>query len=463
MTALARRWPVHPRPGPCEALSSWLERLARCYGLSVADLLRYDLDLDPGGRQPADPGADLDWDPPAAVLGALSERTGVALDELRAMTLAGWVPWLLDTLDPHGPPLREDPSVRDTFVDEPSAAGPTVFGSYVGAHSVLLAPGEAKPRAPQQWRPWLPAQPMRRACPACAETGPDPGTMLFFQLPIMIGCPVHSCRLEPALDVRLATLAGQNPSLAYVDVHVAALDQYTHEGLSTGQVTLPRRAVHVGMWFRLLRTLLEELTAALSQVRPRSAHALRLIWATTERPARAGLSVWRPYEQLDWARQETVLEAAATALHLIETGTVTAHGTLGELLTVEPHRPVHPGTPGGRPAEPLRPAHPHDRPSAADNPWTKAMDEIAAAITAARTDPGAARQLLIMFGSFARTVATFNRLRQGLIDAGIPAQFLPDHRELGLTGLGPDNVSAEPGAPAPIRQDTGGQPMGGAS
>lgn len=56
-----RRWPLHPPPSPLEALSSWLDRLARLYDLSVKDLLTHNLDL-PGLAVPA----DLDVDPPAA-------------------------------------------------------------------------------------------------------------------------------------------------------------------------------------------------------------------------------------------------------------------------------------------------------------------------------------------------------------------------------------------------------------
>ena len=96
-----RRWPLHPRPGPDEALSSWLARVAGVYGLPVRDLLRHDLGQ--ASVLADDPAAaDLDWDPPAAVLAALDERTGAGLGELRRMTIAGWVPWLLDTLEDGG-------------------------------------------------------------------------------------------------------------------------------------------------------------------------------------------------------------------------------------------------------------------------------------------------------------------------------------------------------------------------
>jgi len=86
-----RAWPGHPLPGRVEALSSWLERVARPYGLSVTDLLRHN--LGPSSAQLTDSvRADLDWDPPTAVLATLAERTGVGHQQLRWMTIAGWMP-----------------------------------------------------------------------------------------------------------------------------------------------------------------------------------------------------------------------------------------------------------------------------------------------------------------------------------------------------------------------------------
>lgn len=112
-----RRWPLHPRPGPLESLSSWLERLARPYNLSVDALLAHNLDLG-GVAVPA----LLDHDPPAVLLAALADRTGVELAQLRAMTWGGWVPWLFDKL-----------WVRPHDAQE-------VFDTYVRQNSVLLAP-----------------------------------------------------------------------------------------------------------------------------------------------------------------------------------------------------------------------------------------------------------------------------------------------------------------------------------
>ena len=123
-----RRWPLHPHPGPDEALSSWLARLAGLYGLPVRDLLRHNLGQ--ASALPDDPAAaDLDWDPPAAVLAALAERTGAGLGELRRMTMAGWVPWLLDTLADGGR-KRSTPTSASTRCcyprAKPDAARPRV-------------------------------------------------------------------------------------------------------------------------------------------------------------------------------------------------------------------------------------------------------------------------------------------------------------------------------------------------
>lgn len=45
------RWPLHPQPGPLEALSSWLTRIADLYHLSVAELLTGNLGLAPARHQ----------------------------------------------------------------------------------------------------------------------------------------------------------------------------------------------------------------------------------------------------------------------------------------------------------------------------------------------------------------------------------------------------------------------------
>lgn len=389
------RWPLHPPPSEGEALTSWLSRLAEVYGLSVEELIRHN--LGPPGLDLPDPHTSvLDLNPPAGVLPTLAVRTGVPLEQLRHMTVAGQAPWLLDTLDPE--PV-------------PGAA----FDTYVHQDSVLLTAKERPPREVPGWRAWLPTGTKRRllrACPTCQSTAAAGtfGFTLISQLPLTLSCPHHGCHLEPAFGGLGAFVAWekQGTRARAAPAAVVAMDARTHQALRTGTVTLPRRSVHVGVWCRLLRTLIDELCAPVSALRTRSHRSVRRIWDTAGHPVRAGMvAPWRPYEALPWPRQQMLLEAAATALDLIETGEITGHGTLASLLTPEPHRPVRDGTPSDR------------------HYWQQAEDAINTAVALAQHDPAPARQLLATLTALTRSEATFQRIRDDLIVLGIPDDRLP--------------------------------------
>lgn len=393
---MTRRWPLHPPPGEGEALTSWLNRLAAVYGLSVEDLLRHNLAA-PGANLP---DQTLDLDPPPWLLPALAERTGVPLDQLRQLTIAGWVPWLLDSLDPE--PV-------------PGAA----FDTYVRQDSVLLTTKERPGRQVPGWRAWLPTDPkrglLRRACPTCQSTAPDStfGLTLMSQLPLTLSCPQHRCHLEPAFGGLGAFAAWEKPDTRAhpAPAVVVAMDARTHQGLRTGAVPLPRRPVHVGVWFRLLRTLIDELSTPVSALRTGSRRTMKRIWEMTGQPPRAGITgPWRPYEALLWPQQQRFLEAAATALYRIEAGEATAHGTLAPLLTPAPRRHVPTGTPP---------------PPRGRDYWQAARDAMDQAVALARDDPAAARQLLTTLTALTRSETAFERVRDDLIALGILADHLP--------------------------------------
>ncbi|GEL18027.1 hypothetical protein PA7_18640 [Pseudonocardia asaccharolytica DSM 44247 = NBRC 16224] len=374
-----------------ESLSSWLQRIAQLYGLSVTDLVRHN--LGEASAQLADTAEEaLDWDPPIAVLAALAERTGAELGQLRRMTMAGWVPWLTDTLAPDD--------------------GQDLFDTYVRQDSVLLAPGEAGLNHAGRWRswkgPWLPAQPMRRTCPLCAAA-PERGTALTWRLPLMVSCVEHGCRLEPVFEVAFAASQGNPMAPVPVNGHLAALDRRTQQGLAAGAVALPGRSVHVGVWFRLLRTLLDEVSMAPSRVGARSRATLEHVWQATGRPVRAGLTVWRPYEQLDWPLQEAMLHAAAVALRLAADRRITPRGTLGPAIAEPPHERVYDGD------------DPRRRPMAASDFATA----INAWLDTARADPETARHMLRMLTAFDPSPANVAKQRHFLISqAGVPPEFL---------------------------------------
>jgi hypothetical protein len=396
-------------------LSSWLLRVAFVYRMSVEQLVRHNLGEASFELVDRNGGA-LDRDPPPGVLDALHERTGIPREQLREMTIAGWTPWLLDTLDP--------------------AQGAAAFDTYVRGDSVLLAPGEAVPRHLPTWRAWLPEEPMRRACPRClcgveSLHGETAVFTLVSQIPLTISCPLHGYRLEATSGSLGTFIAWQDPHMepTPADPHVAAMDRRTHEGLATGTVTLPGRPVHVAVWLRLLRTLLDELNTPASYLRASSRTTLQRIWQATGQRTRAGQTLWHPYETLTWPVQQAMLHAAAVALDLIETGQITAGGSLGPVLHDGPHRPVHDGGPTTRPTR----SHQITRPEQITTAGQAVMASLREVIDIARHDPGAAQRLLATLTSVARTQASYDRARTPMIEMGVPVEFLPTYQEATVT------------------------------
>lgn len=390
---MTRRWPLHPAPGHGEALSSWLYRLATVYGMGLDQLVRHEI-TPPGAPAPGSIGS-LDLEAPAELITILAERTGAPTDQVRRMTVAGWVPWLLDSLDP-------EPT--------PGAA----FDTYVRQDSVIITLKERPQRKVLNWRAWLPLssqnRPVSRVCPACVDSA-TAGALtlpLIAQLPITLTCACHGRRLEPAFGP-YAFFGWEHSETndRPVPRPVAIQDARTEEALSTGTVGLPRRTVHVGVWFRLLRTIIEEISIPLSKLPVRPRRTIELIWRTAGHPTRAGLiGVARTYETLPWPQQEMHLEAAATAVHLVETGEIDARGTLGHLLTPEPDHPTHDGSP------------PRDF-------WDEAREAMVEALTLAQHDPRVADRMLATLTSLTRTEKTFQSIRSDLISLDVPAAFLP--------------------------------------
>lgn len=368
--------------------------------MQVGELLGHNL-----GLVDLEVPALLDWDPPAVMLAALAERTGVDLARVRAATLAGWVPWLLDSLTVERHQAQE------------------VFDSYVCENPVLLESGTAPGHQVHRWKGWrgvwLSGPILNRVCPLCVSD-PDRGAALVWSLPLMIGCVEHGCRLENADDVDMALFLDRPPPVVPVAEPVATLDRYTYDALTTGEVALPGRTVHAGVWFRLLRSLVNELSLSTPTLNQHGRTTLEQVWRATGGAQRAGLKVWCPFEQLRWSTQETLLRAAATALDLAANGRIHARGVLGPALAPAPHRRVYEGD---------RP--PPDLPSM--------MTEV---LAKARRDRAAARQLLTVLTFSCRTLARFEEERAYLFGMGVPAEFLPVARELGrLDLLQPADVS----------------------
>ncbi len=277
--------------------------------MTVAELLDHDL------GHPGLSAAELDIDSPAALLETLATRTGFPVAEIRGLSLVSWVPLLLDGRDPV----------------------PGSYQSYVGEWSVLLPPTTHVPRDPVGWRPWLRPEPLPYvpACRACLGEGVEPFVRLSWQLPLMMSCPIHGLMLEPAVIVPGVGVEWERDAGAEAPAVIRRMDALTWGALTKGGVDLPRRRVHAAVWFRLLRTLLDELNRPLRCVPPHRG-VLVAIWDRAGGGLRAGQGRWKPFEVLAEPVQRMFLRAAATALAMIEAHEVRPLGAQADLFRPEP-------------------------------------------------------------------------------------------------------------------------------
>jgi len=213
-------WPVHPGPIDGEALSSWLRRIGRVYGCSVADLLKYDLGF------PEVKTNELDTDPPDELLEAISAATGVPAECIERTTFAGILPSLFGS-------------------DEQNFENCSVLW---------------KPEDGLRWNypelPWF--RKRLNACRSCLADYPNTAIMLSWGLLIVLSCPIHRLMLEP---VRLKRESANwlKDKAEPAEILLTALDNRTEAALSKGYVNLPGGVISADLWFRLLETILTEL------------------------------------------------------------------------------------------------------------------------------------------------------------------------------------------------------------
>lgn len=380
-----RRWPLHPPPRGGEALSSWLYRVGVGYGLTLQELLQYDF-----GNEDID---RLDIDPAADLLERLSARSGVDVNALRFMSLAGHVPGLLDNVNPN-------------------AGG---FDAYVRQFSVLALPGPRRPAPkPGPWRAWVSDQVTYRACPECLrDRSGDRYLKLTWRLPLMLTCVDHRCRLRlcHAAHGQFIMWSEKPHKRVSVAAAISSMDQRTNSALGGGHVKLLGREIDAAVWFRLLRTLIDELTVPLSSHRGSQSRAIKVIWDRSGHAVRAGKNYWCPFERLAWPFQNQVLEAAAIAISMIETQQVAATGEQVSWFTPAPKAVIR---------EDERTGHLHG----AINHWQAAMKAMDDLIAEAKIRPEAAKALfsLLLLGS--RDTSSVREAKALLQELEIPVKFM---------------------------------------
>lgn len=192
--------------------------------------------------------------------------------------------------------------------------------------------------------------------------------------------------------------------------HILALDQRTHDAFTLGQVDLPRRPVHAAIWFRLLRTIIDELSCPLSESRSAVTATIRQIWKEAGYPTRDGQSLWRPFEQQTETVQQHTMEAAAAAITLLEKGSIAGQGEEAKLFHPVPLAFINDGTP------------PHSVSFGIGEKLTL-VDTVHAAIDDARRNPTAARDLFNIATYKKSDADSIHDVVNAFIELKIPLDF----------------------------------------
>lgn len=282
-----RPWPVVPPLRPGECLSSWLARIGREYGLAGEQLLGSD------GPAATETGVALDEAPPDELVAWLARKTGQAPRRIRAMTLSGHVPFLLDGVTP------------------PAAC----LVAYVAGTRLITRPDE--PIVRTKTLPWIDRTWTGQwACRACLEADEAPYRRLSWHLPWTLTCPVHGIFLTRALVLpgRTWSVIEERPfGRVTPEADLLRLDRTTHQAVTRGIVETPAGRIAGGTWVRLLRAVIEELASVVPDGSPRGAGIAEL-WADVGMTPPTARERACPYEALPPRFKLRRMRAAALVL-----------------------------------------------------------------------------------------------------------------------------------------------------
>ncbi len=284
---ISSRWPVHPRPLEGECLSSWLQRIGLIYGLSVTDLVEFE--LGGFGRRQRQRNW-LDMDPPDKLIEAVAARTGVPVDTIQRTTIAGIRPFLFPYFD----------------------------SKYFGQNSVL----STSKHSPYSLQKWVLRQERTQhwtACRSCLKPYPNAAFLLVWRLRIMTSCHIHGLMLEP-VRITEDSITWSDECAEEAPPLVRALDHRTWQALTTGYVNLPGGSVRAGLWFSLLRTIWDELHRHISLSVECSEQPILSVWATADSFLQTATTRWRYRTE----RKHSII--VATAIEMIQNGTVFPKG-----------------------------------------------------------------------------------------------------------------------------------------
>ena len=221
------------------------------------------------------------------------------------MTVQGWVPLLIDGLEPD----------------------PSRYVTYVGGYSILYPVSLRRVRKFSDWVPWISADRFKeeKACRLCLKEGPEPYRRLSWRMAWMTSCPVHGVLLEDIFVKSGRCCAAVKPPEP-APPEILAMDLMTLQAVKDGKVSLPRRDVHGGVWVRLLRALIDELSLPKTSINQYVKNVVR-IWNSLDLSVRQGLSATGvPFEMMAPQRQFLLMRAAGVAIDMLMKGSFNKAG-----------------------------------------------------------------------------------------------------------------------------------------
>jgi hypothetical protein len=290
------RWPLHSQPQPEESLSSWMFRLAQQYAMTWQEFFHNALGT-------AVLAEDLlDRQPPVALVHDLAVRTGVPPARIWAMTLTGYVPWLIDTLD------TDDATCLRTYA--------TQYQTLLRRQTPWMSKGLYNWQTGRYCLPWLrePSPSDHILCLACLRTDHLPHLRLFWRLGLMGSCPLHGCLLTPVSRPALGLIESIDTPLEAAEPALLSVDALSWQAVTHGRVRFPCGAgMDAAVYVRFLRSLIEELFCRRS-VAGAAADTIAAIWEEVGCQPYAGLMMSKPFERLTLQQQRHTLCAVGRLL-----------------------------------------------------------------------------------------------------------------------------------------------------
>ncbi|CAH1663978.1 TniQ protein [Hyphomicrobiales bacterium] len=240
-----------------------------------------------------------DFWPSALLIQKLAERTGVAIGRIRAMTMAAYVPYLLDSLSPRG----------------------DIFRAYCCQFGIFENPAlRVRPARAAWWLPWISddlADGKMIGCIECLRGDRQRFGRLHWRANWMASCPKHGVLLHAASPAEQS----EYPVSKETATELAALDGLTLQAVTKGRVQLPGgRLVHGGLWLRVLRGVIDEICRP-RRMKDVARPIIEAAWEAAGLPYRHALGRWGIYEKLGRLERANVLKVAALAMRpLIRAG-----------------------------------------------------------------------------------------------------------------------------------------------